>query len=170
MAFCSHCGTKLEDGAKFCAGCGMKTEAGAPPPAQGYQQGVSQGAQKTPWQYFANAIEKYTVFSGRARRAEFWGYMLFYVIVIIAAVLADFILNVMSFKFFGLPSTYPHLYYYTATAVFTLPTIAAYIRRMHDCDKSGWYFLIPIYGWIVLPCTAGHIGPNRFGPDPKQTN
>jgi uncharacterized membrane protein YhaH (DUF805 family) len=37
---------------------------------------------------------------------------------------------------------------------------------MHDQDKSGWFILIPIYGFILL-FIEGTRGPNRFGPDPK---
>jgi uncharacterized membrane protein YhaH (DUF805 family) len=53
-----------------------------------------------------------------------------------------------------------------------IPSIALSIRRLHDRDKSGWWFLlafIPLIGalillvWFALPGTAGN---NRFGPDP----
>jgi uncharacterized membrane protein YhaH (DUF805 family) len=54
-------------------------------------------------------------------------------------------------------------------AVF-LPSWSVMVRRFHDVDKRAWFCLVPVYGWIVLPCTAGTIGPNRFGPDPKQVN
>jgi uncharacterized membrane protein YhaH (DUF805 family) len=53
-----------------------------------------------------------------------------------------------------------------------LPGIAVAIRRLHDLDRSGWWFLlslIPIVGWIILIiwyCTRGTEGPNRFGPAP----
>jgi uncharacterized membrane protein YhaH (DUF805 family) len=39
---------------------------------------------------------------------------------------------------------------------------------MHDCDKSGWFALIPVYNIIVF-FTAGTPGPNRFGPDSKNS-
>ena len=47
-----------------------------------------------------------------------------------------------------------------------IPLIATSIRRVHDQDKSGWFILIPIYN-LILYCTDGTAGPNRFGPDPK---
>jgi uncharacterized membrane protein YhaH (DUF805 family) len=40
------------------------------------------------------------------------------------------------------------------------------IKRMHDCDKSGWYLLIPLYNFI-LSLTEGTRGPNQYGADPK---
>lgn len=54
-----------------------------------------------------------------------------------------------------------------------IPAIALTIRRFHDQDKSGWFFLIqfiPYVGGIIVfvfMCLDGTRGPNRFGPDPK---
>lgn len=39
------------------------------------------------------------------------------------------------------------------------------IKRMHDSNKSGWYFLIPIYGFILL-FAPGTNGVNDYGEDP----
>jgi uncharacterized membrane protein YhaH (DUF805 family) len=54
-----------------------------------------------------------------------------------------------------------------------IPNLAVIVRRMHDQDKSGWWFLvgfIPFIGgiWLlILYLTDGTPGPNRYGPDPK---
>jgi uncharacterized membrane protein YhaH (DUF805 family) len=37
---------------------------------------------------------------------------------------------------------------------------------MHDVGKSGWFCLIPIYN-IILCATAGDVGDNQYGTDPK---
>lgn len=50
-------------------------------------------------------------------------------------------------------------------AVF-IPSIAVAVRRMHDVGKSGWFILIPIYN-LILACTNGESGENKFGADPK---
>ncbi len=53
-----------------------------------------------------------------------------------------------------------------------LPSLAMGVRRLHDTDRSGWWWLlsfIPLIGIIVLIvfwCSEGTRGPNRFGPDP----
>ena len=47
--------------------------------------------------------------------------------------------------------------------VFLIPMIAVGVRRMHDQNKAGWYYLIPIYSFI-LEVSAGDQGDNRFGP------
>jgi uncharacterized membrane protein YhaH (DUF805 family) len=52
-----------------------------------------------------------------------------------------------------------------------LPNLAASVRRLHDLDRSGWWYLIlflPVIGWIlflVWTCTRGTRGPNRYGPE-----
>jgi uncharacterized membrane protein YhaH (DUF805 family) len=54
-----------------------------------------------------------------------------------------------------------------------LPTLAVVIRRLHDTNKSGWWWLItfvPFVGGLVLlmfECLPGDQGPNQYGPDPK---
>jgi uncharacterized membrane protein YhaH (DUF805 family) len=69
----------------------------------------------------------------------------------------------------GIPFLLLALY---SLAVF-LPNLAVIVRRLHDQDKSGWWFFIgfvPIIGgiWLlVLYLTDGTPGPNQYGPDPK---
>ncbi len=54
-----------------------------------------------------------------------------------------------------------------------LPSLAVFVRRLHDIDKSGWWFfinLIPIVGqiWLlILLFTEGTRGTNKYGEDPK---
>ena len=54
-----------------------------------------------------------------------------------------------------------------------IPNLAVTIRRFHDQDKSGWFYLlafIPFVGGLILLVfmfLEGTRGPNRFGPDPK---
>jgi uncharacterized membrane protein YhaH (DUF805 family) len=54
-----------------------------------------------------------------------------------------------------------------------IPTLAVTIRRLHDTNKSGWFYLlnfVPLVGPIILLVfylTEGTRGPNEYGPDPK---
>jgi len=55
--------------------------------------------------------------------------------------------------------------------------IAISVKRLHDRDQSGWWFLvglIPLIGqlwyFIVVMCLSGTSGDNRFGPDPREEN
>ena len=105
-------------------------------------------------------LRRYTDFSGRSRRKEYWSFWLATVIVGILTSMIDGALGMT-----GLVGPYGPL-----TALLYLgvlvPSIAVAIRRMHDQDKSGWWILFPIVN-IVFLFLEGTKGPNRFGPDPK---
>lgn len=127
-------------------------------------------------------------FSGRARRAEFWWFMLWTTMVGAAMGGAigyymfsnpEFLNQLQSARRIGAsdPEFFTQLqyyagYYFAANLVFFwLPGLAVTIRRLHDTDRSGaWYFiqLVPFIGFIwflVLMCLPGTHGNNRFGPD-----
>ena len=116
--------------------------------------------------YFLKALSNYFDFKGRARRKEFWYFVLFAVILGILSVPLDYILfdyNVYDPNspvfFWGFGSFFD-------IALF-IPSLSVGWRRMHDLGKSGWYYLIPIYGWIVLATRNGDSGDNYYGSDPK---
>ncbi|PLX21792.1 DUF805 domain-containing protein [Candidatus Parcubacteria bacterium] len=107
--------------------------------------------------YYLAVLKKYAVFNGRARRAEYWYFVLFNMIF---AMVLGIIQNTLGLSTEdGGPLT--DIY---QLAVF-IPSIAAAVRRMHDVNKSGWFVLIPLYN-LFLAVTAGDKGENRFGPDP----
>ena len=108
---------------------------------------------------------KYVKFSGRARRKEFWLFNLTYLILLFLSFGIDGYLN----------STDANSGYGFISGLFililALPTIAVSIRRLHDTNRSGWWYLLTIIplGIIVLYvfyCFKGTKGPNKFGPDP----
>jgi len=113
-------------------------------------------------------IKRYTDFSGRSRRKEYWMFLLG---VVIVAVLLGIIEGIL-----GLSGMVAGVYG-PLTVIFLLgiiiPSIAVQIRRFHDQDKSGWFVLlglIPFVGGLIVlvfMCLEGTKGPNRFGPDPK---
>lgn len=110
-------------------------------------------------------LRKYATFEGRARRAEYWWFALAYFIVLAAAAIVDGVIG-MTFGGLGGP-----LYALVFIGGF-VPSLAVAVRRLHDLDKSGWWYLIvfvPLVGGIVLLvwfCTQGISGPNRYGSDP----
>ncbi len=121
---------------------------------------------------FGDAIQtclsKYATFSGRAARSEYWWFYLFIFLVFVVLVLLDMTL-------FGFdpedPTDIPVIAGLGLLALF-LPTLAAVVRRLHDTDRSGWWYLIsfiPLIGGLVLLyflVSKGTEGPNRFGPNP----
>ena len=119
--------------------------------------------------YYLEVLKKYAVFGGRSRRAEYWYFVLFNLIVFIVLELIDALLGTYNFvQGVGLLSG---IY---ALAVL-IPTLAVTVRRLHDIDRTGWWIfinLIPLIGTIVLlvfAVTDGTPGSNRFGPNPKET-
>ena len=108
-----------------------------------------------------SGLSKYVVFSGRARRSEFWFFYLFGIVAGIVALVLDAVLG-----------TGPLLYAVTALALF-LPNLAIGVRRLHDTGKSGAYYLfilIPLVGGILLVvwwCKDSDPGANAYGPSPK---
>jgi uncharacterized membrane protein YhaH (DUF805 family) len=111
--------------------------------------------------WYLIVLKKYAVFTGRARRSEYWYFILF-------NFLNSFILSYtdITFGMYDEASGYGVLSTIYGLAVL-IPGIAVAIRRMHDVGKSGWFMLIPIYN-IVLAVTPGVIGENEYGPDPKK--
>ena len=112
-------------------------------------------------------LKNYVGFSGRARRKEYWMFVLFNIIFAVAAMILDNVLGLASKQ-----TGYGPIYGLYILAIL-LPSIAVTTRRLHDIGKSGWWQLlglIPLIGAIVLIVWAakeGDHGDNAYGPDPK---
>ncbi|BEV03020.1 MULTISPECIES: DUF805 domain-containing protein [Chryseobacterium] len=118
--------------------------------------------------WYLKVLKQYADFNGRARRTEYWMYLLFNLIFAVIAAVLD---NILGLKF---TPEIPYGYLYLLYALVTfLPGLAVSVRRLHDVDKSGWFLfisLIPIIGgiWLlVLYATEGTQGRNQYGDDPK---
>ena len=105
--------------------------------------------------WYIKVLKNYAVFTGRARRKEYWMFFLFNIIV---AVILGVIQGIS-----GIQSSLLVNIYQLAILV---PSIAVGVRRMHDTDHSGWWLLLPIVN-LVFALMPGTPGPNTFGPDPK---
>ncbi|MEL6592117.1 MAG: DUF805 domain-containing protein [Bacteroidota bacterium] len=120
-------------------------------------------------EWYLKALRQYADFRGRARRKEYWMYILFHLMFICAFVF----LGVVFENYMGSFSLSPMLLgiYVLGTII---PTFAVLVRRLHDTNRSGWNFLIrfiPLIGDILLLVflvDEGDPGPNRYGPDPKE--
>lgn len=107
---------------------------------------------------YKEVLRKYTVFTGRASRAEFWYFTLASILISIVLGMFGRLGNMLGFVY---------------SIAVLLPTIGVGIRRLHDTNRSGWWFLlllIPVIGWIVLIvfyAIEGDAGDNQYGPNPK---
>jgi len=112
-----------------------------------------------------SGLNNYANFSGRACRSELWFWILFQLLAIIVSSIVSGILA-------AIIGNAGWIIYGIVIIGLILPTLAVEIRRLHDLDKSGWWFfitLVPFVGGIILIiffCTEGTPGPNRFGSNP----
>ena len=105
-------------------------------------------------------------FKDRASKSEFWWFYLYDFIIFVAGEMTlktDLNDNLI---FLGLILTI--LFF-----INLIPAAAVGVRRLHDTNRSGWWylvFLIPLISLIVLYffTNDGSKGKNRFGSKPKK--
>lgn len=117
--------------------------------------------------WYLAVLKKYAVFSGRARRKEYWFFFLFSIIISIVLGIIDGILGTFSAEAgMGLLGV---LY----SLAVLLPGLAVSVRRLHDTGRSGWWLflaLVPVLGAIaLLVFMVGNSKPgeNKYGANPK---
>lgn len=112
-----------------------------------------------------SCLSKFVTFSGRASRSEFWYFVLF---VFLAGILVSLFDQII----FGSGVEDDRGFSSILSLVLFLPQISVGVRRLHDTDRSGWWWwlwALPIIGWIILLVwyvSQGTNGSNRFGHDP----
>jgi uncharacterized membrane protein YhaH (DUF805 family) len=112
-------------------------------------------------EWYIRVLKNYVGFEGRARRKEYWMFVLFSIIVSIVLSIIQSILR--------LEAVLTSLY----SLAVLLPSLAVGARRLHDTGRSGWWLLIsliPLIGSIILivfMCQDSESNANRFGPNPK---
>ncbi|WP_298448895.1 DUF805 domain-containing protein [uncultured Marinobacter sp.] len=117
--------------------------------------------------WYLQVLKKYAVFNGRARRAEYWWFVLFNIIISLALGAIDGVTGTFS------PEAGLGLLGGLYTLAVLLPSLAVTVRRLHDTGRSGWWFLmvfVPLIGAIVLlvfMVLDSKPGQNQYGPNPK---
>lgn len=118
--------------------------------------------------WYVEVWKKFAVFGGRARRKEYWYFVLFNLIVSVILAFID-----------GATGSFdPEAGIGVLSGIYSLaaliPCIAVSVRRLHDTGRSGWWLLIalvPLIGGIVLlvfTVQDSEPGENQFGPNPKE--
>jgi uncharacterized membrane protein YhaH (DUF805 family) len=117
--------------------------------------------------WYLEALRKYAVFEGRARRKEYWFFILFNVLISMVLGFVDrFIGNINPESGLGILSGI-----YTLGVI--IPGMAVSVRRLHDTGRSGWWLLItfvPVIGAIIFfyfMVLDSDTESNEYGPSPK---
>jgi uncharacterized membrane protein YhaH (DUF805 family) len=113
--------------------------------------------------WYLEVLKKYTLFTGRARRSEYWYFVLVNLVLALVLGMVDGVLR----RMVGMGPL--GMLYGLAVLV---PSIAVAIRRLHDTDRSGWWVLlglVPIVGLVLIWFLAQDSMPstNRYGQNPK---
>jgi len=120
-----------------------------------------------PMQAVSSVFSKYATFSGRARRSEYWWFVVFSIVVLGIAAGID------SAAGLGFEGQVVGWVYAVVALVLVIPSIAVTFRRLHDTGRSGWWWLLSLLcgiGGIILLIFClipGNPGTNEYGPDPK---
>lgn len=120
--------------------------------------------------WYLEVLKKYAVFSGRARRKEYWFFILFNIIIsLVLGVIDGFTGSYNEAAGLGLLGGIYSL-------AVLIPGIAVTVRRLHDTGRSGWWFwivLVPVIGALVLlvfMVLDSKPGQNQYGANPKQVS
>ena len=131
--------------------------------------------------YFIKCMKNYAVFKGRANRAEFWYFILYWIILYGVIILIDRTIGYNIINLNDLPySEYiplaqvsgevgPLILFYRPLTI--IPSIAAATRRLHDINMSGkWSILLltPLAPFVMLLLIKkGDIVKNQYGSTPR---
>lgn len=118
--------------------------------------------------WFLLCLNKYADFNGRARRKEYWFFILFLWLIQLGLIIVGSILGAVT----EIAATI-----FSGLAILVMlgaiiPALAVAVRRLHDTGKSGgWIFinLVPLVGglwFLFLMVSQGTSGSNDYGDDP----
>lgn len=117
--------------------------------------------------WYLQVLKKYAVFSGRARRKEYWFFVLFNIIFSIAFTVVDGVTGTLD------PTMGMGLLSLLYSLAVLIPSLSVTVRRLHDTGRSGWWFfiiLIPLLGAIILLVFMfldSKPEDNQYGANPK---
>jgi uncharacterized membrane protein YhaH (DUF805 family) len=141
---CNNCNYTNVSSANYCGKCGARISE--PNPSNYSKQTHNYPNQPPtrsigPREAVQLGFSGYANFSNRSTRAEFWWFLLFYIVAASVSLILDGII-------FGVPG----LFYAISLLGLIIPHLAVTVRRLHDTNKSGWWILIGLipFGGIVL--------------------
>lgn len=151
---CSKCDSDNSEDAEHCGTCGASLSSGvsASKGMVSFQDAIKLG------------FEGYFTFNGRSTRAEFWFWALFATLANLAFRIVDSVIGTGSIENGGLLT----FLWGFATLI---PGLAVGARRLHDINKSGWWQLMWLISWLLIPmfvllwwaAKRGDDGENNYG-------
>ena len=130
----------------------------------------------------SSVFRQYATFDGRARRSEYWYFVLFNILIYaLMLIVSTLILSTgVAGRSSGMNAAMGrmsllYILYGIYSLAIIIPGLALLCRRLHDIGRAGTYMLfafIPFVGLIFLliwVLQEGEPGPNRYGPDPKSS-
>src|SRR5664280_388000 len=132
--------------------------------ARGARPGVSMIDATILW------LKNWNNFSGRASRSEYWGVRIAQLVVQVLWLV--FFIGVLQMSALSPPDdvmnllvTVVLLVTCVAMLVLSVPTLSLTVRRLHDTDHSGWYYLIqflPFGSWLLFRALRQDSDPAGF--------
>lgn len=116
--------------------------------------------------WYLAVLKKYAVFGGRARRMEYWMFVVINTVIYIVLSVVDNVVGTTVAEAGILSSIY--------SLAVLIPGLAVSIRRLHDTGRSGWWLLISltcvgVFVLLFFMFQAGKPGSNQYGPNPKES-
>ena len=118
---------------------------------------------------YINGFKNYFVIEGRASRRDYWMFVLFNFLFFVLLIILSKIISIFSFGLGIITLLIPWFIY---CFFIIIPSLTITIRRLHDINKSGWWYFIsfiPIVGgiWLfVFLVTKGDSNENKYGLEP----
>ena len=160
--YCTICGKENADDAAFCGSCGQQIPSqiahSSSIPASGNTEMVSFN------EAIVGAFSNYFKFSGRATRAEYWWWILFVIASVIVLTIVDIVIGTYNYD------SNSGLLAFLFQLATLIPGLALGSRRLHDINRTGWWQLMWIVSFLLVPMVVllvwvakkGDAGPNRY--------
>jgi len=124
--------------------------------------------------WYLGVLKKYATFNGRARRREYWMFVLMNILVSFGITLAAWFVGILAGVLLEgrgdavmeLGAVIGSLVSVVYSLAVLIPSLAVAVRRLHDAGRSGWWILFPVVNFILL-CLDSQPNENRYGPNPK---
>jgi uncharacterized membrane protein YhaH (DUF805 family) len=108
---------------------------------------------KSATQWMVEPLKKYATFAGRARRKEYWWFVLFSILLTWLALAADVAISGIDALIAGEGGIVQRI----VSLALLVPSLAVAVRRLHDTDRRGWWLLLPLVPALIVGGAAAAV-------------